>query len=77
MRNRINGLVVENIEQRAVDLQCTLRTAGVIDEAQFSESIHEEAASRTGRPNHLGQSLLADLGDHGFRNAVLAKMSEQ
>lgn len=39
-------LVVENnIEQRTVNLQCAVRTAGVINEAQFPESIHEEADS--------------------------------
>ena len=72
------SLVVENnIEQRAVDLQSAFRTAGVINEAQFSESVHEEADSRTGGPDHLSQRLLAYLGDHSFRNAILAKMSEQ
>ena len=66
-----------DVEQRTVDLQRALRTAGIINEAQFPESIHEEADSRTSCPDHLSQRFLAHLRDHGFRNAVLAKMSKQ
>ena len=44
-------LIVQNhIEQRAVDLQ----TAVVVNETQFSESVHEKADSRTSGTNHLG-----------------------
>ena len=71
-------LVVENdVEQRAVDLQSALGAAGVVNEAQLPKSVHEEADTRTSSPNHLSQRLLADLWDHGFRNAIFAKMSEQ
>src|ERR1035437_4233190 len=68
------GLVVQNyIEQRAMDLQ----TAVVVNESQFPEPVHEEAHPRAGRADHLGQSFLTDLGDNGFRNALLAEMSQQ
>ena len=71
-------LVVQNdIEQRTMDLQRAFRTSGIVNEAEFPEPVHEEADSRTSRPDHLSERLLADLGDHGFRNAILAKMSEQ
>ena len=49
----------------------------VVDESQLSESVHEETDSRTRGPDHLGKSLLADLRNHGFWNAFLAKMREQ
>ena len=66
-----------DVEQRAVDLQRAFGAAGVVNEAQLPESVHEEADSRTSRPDHLGQRFLADLGNDGFGNAFLAKMSEQ
>ena len=70
--------IVQNyIEQRAVDLQSAFRPAGVVNEAQLPEPVHEEADPRAGGPDHLGQRLLTDLGHYGFRNAFLAKMSEQ
>ena len=66
-------LVVENdIQQRTVHLE----TAVVVDEAQFPEAVHEETDPRAGRADHLGQSFLTDLGDHGFRNAFLAEMRQ-
>src|SRR5437763_17032886 len=61
------------IEQRAVDLQAPV----VVNETQFPEPVHEKADSRTGRSNHLGQGLLTDLGNHGFRLTIFAEMSEQ
>ncbi len=62
-----------DIEQRTVDLQAAI----VVNKAQFPEPVHEVTDSRTGRPHHLCQSLLAHLGDHGFGSAFLAEMSEQ
>ena len=54
LQNRVNGLVVQNdVEQRTVDLQRTLRTAGVFNETQFPESVHEETDSRASCPDHL------------------------
>jgi hypothetical protein len=67
-------LIVQNyIEQRAVDLQ----TAVVVNETQFPEAVHEKTDSRTSRADHFGQHLLTDFGDHSFRIALLAEMSEQ
>ena len=37
--------------------------AVVVDETQFSKSVHEETHARAGGPDHLGKRLLAD-----FRN---------
>jgi hypothetical protein len=65
---------VENyVEQQTVDLQ----SAVVMDETQFPEPVHEKADSRASGVNHLGQRLLTDLGNHGFRNTLLAKMRQQ
>jgi len=65
--------VQNDIEQRAVYLQ----TAVVMNKAQFSEPVHEEANPRAGRANHLGQSFLTDLGHNGIGNSLLAEMSQQ
>jgi hypothetical protein len=56
-----------------MDLQPTV----VVNETKFPKSVHEKADSRTSGTNYLGQGLLADLGDHGFRNTFLAEMTEQ
>src|ERR1022692_751277 len=64
-------------EQRTVDLQTTFRTAGVINEPQLSESVHEKAHPRTSSADHLGQTLLTDFRDDGLGHAFLAEMSEQ
>src|ERR1035438_2065065 len=74
----VAALVVQNYtKQRAVDLQPAFRAAGVIHKTQFPEPVHEKAHPRTSGPNHLGQSLLADFGDHSLGHTFLAKMSEQ
>ncbi len=49
----------------------------VVNEAQRSEPVHEKAHPGTGCAHHLCQRLLADLGDHSFRLALLAKVSQQ
>ena len=59
-----------------MDLQSAVFSAGVMNESQFPEPVHEEAYARTSRPNHFCEGFLADLGNHGLGNAVLAKMSE-
>ena len=48
-----------------------------MNKSQSPESVHEEADSRTGGPDHLSQRLLTDLGDDRLGFAFLAKMSEQ
>jgi hypothetical protein len=69
--------VQNHIEQRAVDLQSALGATGIVNEAELPESVHKEAHTGTGGPDHLSQRLLTDLGDDSFRYAFLAKMSEQ
>src|SRR4029079_6358642 len=44
---------------------CTSKPV-VIDEAQFPEFVHEKTHSRPRRADHLGESLLADLGYYGL-----------
>ena len=77
-RKAVNCSIVENdIEQRAMDLQCAFEAAGIVNKTQPSKSIHEEANTRTSCSNHLGQRLLANPWDHSFGGAVLAKMGKQ
>jgi hypothetical protein len=49
----------------------------IVDEAQFSEPIHEKTDPGTGCAYHIGKSLLADLGNYRFGHAFLAEMSQQ
>ena len=49
----------------------------IVNEAQRSEPIHEEADPRAGCADHFRQCLLADLGNHGLGCACFAKMSQQ
>jgi len=53
----IQSIVMKyDIQQRTVDTQ--IMSNVVVDEAELPESVHEEADPRTGRTNHLSQSLL-------------------
>ena len=64
-------LIVQNeVEKRAVYLQSPV----VVNEAQFPEPVHEKTHSRAGCPDHFRQGFLANLGNHGLRNRLLAKM---
>src|SRR5882724_6482661 len=73
-----NILIVQHyVEQGTVDLQSAFYSAGVVDEAQFPEPVHEKTDSRTSSSNHFGQCLLTDFGNYRFRNALLAEMREQ
>ena len=65
-----------DMEQRTVDLQSAFGSARVVNETELPEPVHKEAHPGTGGPNHLGQSLLADLRNDGLRNAFLAKVGE-
>ena len=49
----------------------------VIDEAIFSELIHEMTDPRPGCADHFCQGCLIDFGKHGFGFTFLAKMSQQ
>ncbi len=54
-----------------------LKPAVVVNESQFPKPVHEEADTRAGRADHLGQRFLTDLGHNSFGNALLAEMSKQ
>ena len=54
-----------------------LQASVIVDETQLPEPVHEKAHSRTSRAYHFGQRFLIDLGEYGFRNALLAEVSEQ
>ena len=66
-----------NIQQRAVDLQSAFYTAGIMNETQFPEPVHEKTHSRSGGSDHICQGFLTYLGNHGLRHSLFAKMSEQ
>src|SRR6266536_1887954 len=67
-------LVVQNdIQQRAVDLQSAI----VIDEAQFTEFIHERTHPRSRRADHFRERLLADLCNDWLRFALLAEVRQE
>ena len=70
------SIVKNNIKQRAVDLQSALFPSGIVNKAQFPEPVHEKADPRTGSADHLSEGFLTDPGNHGFRNSLLAKMSQ-
>ena len=54
-----------------------LQSAVIVNETQFPKPIHKKAHSRTSRAYHFGERFLIDLGEYGFRNALLAEVSEQ
>ncbi len=54
-----------------------LQPAIIVNKAQFSEAIHEEADPRARCAHHFGQRLLADLGNYRLGLAFLAKLGEQ
>jgi hypothetical protein len=56
-----------------MDLQLSV----VLDEPKLPEFIQKKADPRAGRPDHLGQRRLRDIGDHGFWLSFLAKISQQ
>src|ERR1043165_9208691 len=60
-----------------MNLEGAFRAARIMNKAEFPESVHKEAHTRTSRPDHLGKRFLADPGNHGFRDAFLSKVSEQ
>src|SRR5580658_4734651 len=48
-----------------------------MDKAHFSEPVHEQANSRTGRADDLSQCLLADLWNHRLRLTVLPEIGQK
>ena len=66
-------IVVQNdIQQRAVDFQ----VAVVINQAHFSEPIHEKAHARSRRADHFRERFLADLCNNRFGLTFLPKLRE-
>jgi hypothetical protein len=51
--------------------------AVVLDEAELSEAIHEEADARAGGADHLGEGLLGDGRDEGLGFAGLAELGHE
>ena len=69
-------LVVQDHAQKpAMDRQPAV--VAVIDKAQLPEFVHEMADSRSGRANHLRQTLLIDARKYRFRSTFLPKMRQQ
>jgi hypothetical protein len=66
--------VKNDIQQRAVDLQPIF---AIVDEAQFSKPVHEEADSRSGCADHIGERFLTNLGDHRFGTPSLPKCASK
>ena len=68
-------LVQYHAEEGTVDLE----PAVVLDEAQFSEFVHEEIDPRPRCPNHLRQHLLRHFGQHLLRLALrtIARQQQQ
>ena len=68
-------LIVENdADERAVNVHAT---AVVLNEAELSEPVHEEADARTRGADHLSEGFLADFRDDRYRLGFLAKVSQQ
>lgn len=69
--------IVQNyIEQGAVDLESAFCSSGIVDEAQFSEAIHEKADSRSGGSDHFGERFLAHFWDDRLGNPLLTEVSQ-
>src|SRR6266404_3232165 len=66
-------LVQDNTDEGAVDL----KSAVVMNEAQFPEFVHEKIHPRSRCANHLRQHLLGNFGKHLLRLGFLAVASEQ
>jgi hypothetical protein len=66
------AVVEDHVQQRATDAH----TAGVIDEAELAESVHEKTDPRPGGADHLGQGFLADLGDHRLRRSLFTDIGQ-
>jgi len=49
----------------------------VVDEAEFSEPVHEEADPRARCADHLSKGLLANFWDHRIGHTVLTEMRQQ
>src|ERR1051325_7477462 len=67
-------LVVKNdAQQRTVNLHLAV----VLDEAQFSKTVHKKAYPRSRRPHHVREGLLAEFRDHRLGFGFLSELSQQ
>jgi hypothetical protein len=48
----------------------------IVNEAQLSEPVHEKTDPRPGCADHIGEGLLADLGDYRLGHAFLAEVNK-
>jgi len=72
---RRTSVVRDDAEEAAVNRDAGV--AGVLDEAEIPELVHEVIDARPGRADHLRQIFLVDSWNHGLGPALLAKMGEQ
>ena len=68
-------LVQNNTQERSVNVQPAIIL--ILNEAQFSEFIHEKIDPGARCPDHFRQHLLRYLGKHFLRLVLLAIASEQ
>ena len=65
------GIVVQDhVQQGIVNLDFSV----VFDEAQFAESVHEKAHTRSRRANHLRQRFLTERSHDRLRLPFLAEI---
>jgi hypothetical protein len=68
------SLVQQDVDQRAVDAE----TPPVVgDKRQLAKFVYEKADARARRADHLGEALLADIGDHRFGLLMLPETGWQ
>jgi hypothetical protein len=70
----LGGSVVEDdAEEGGVDLEAAV----VLDEAEFSEFVHEEIDAGAGGADHFGEHFLGNFGEHSLRFIFLAVAGEE
>ena len=63
----------DNVEEGTVHVDLAV----VVNEAQFSELIHEETDARTRRADNFSKRFLTDLRNHRLWLAFLAEVRQQ
>src|SRR5712672_2256059 len=62
----LGGIAPDHIQERGMDLQVAI----VGNEPELAELVHEGADARPRRADHLGERLVADLGQDRFRPRI-------